>query len=157
MALSPHCRFQYLFNCSLISWFFCFKLFQEYHSSRVSNKLNPDQARHFVGSDLGPNCLQRLLTSRERDAISGQCSLDTEFKVFLTFQPFLDKKSANGYTESVVVDSYEPWHEISNNVVCVTSKASDQPAHTHSLIRAFASRLNILWVLSYWLNIIWSF
>ena len=51
----------------------------------------------------------------------------------------------------------EPWHEISNNVVCATSKASDQPAHTHSLIRAFASRLNILRVLSYWLNIIWSF
>ena len=32
----------------------------------------------------------------------------------------------------------EPVHEISNNVVCVTSKASDQPAHTRSLIRAFA-------------------
>ena len=28
----------------------------------------------------------------------------------------------------------EPWHEISNNVVCVTSKASDQPAHMRSLI-----------------------
>ena len=24
-----------------------------------SNSLNPDQARHFVGPDLGPNCLQR--------------------------------------------------------------------------------------------------
>ena len=33
----------------------------------------------------------------------------------------------------------EPWHEISNNVVCAISKASDQPAHTRSLIRAFAS------------------
>ena len=38
----------------------------------------------------------------------------------------------------------EPRHEISNNVVCATSKASNQPAHTRSLIRAFASRLNIL-------------
>ena len=43
----------------------------------------------------------------------------------------------------------EPVHEISNNVVCAASKASDQPAHTHSLIRAFAIRLNILRVLSY--------
>ena len=43
----------------------------------------------------------------------------------------------------------ESWHVISNNVVCATSKASDQPAHTRSLIRAFASRLNIPWVLSY--------
>ena len=38
----------------------------------------------------------------------------------------------------------KPVHEISNNVICATSKASDQPAHTHCLIRAFASRLSIL-------------
>ena len=25
----------------------------------VSNSLDPDQARHFIGPDLGPNCLQR--------------------------------------------------------------------------------------------------
>ena len=38
----------------------------------------------------------------------------------------------------------EPVHKTSNDVVCATSKASDQPAHARSLIRAFASRLNIL-------------
>ena len=42
-----------------------------------------------------------------------------------------------------LVKTYEPGHEISNNVVYATSKDSDQPAHTRSLIRAFASRLNI--------------
>ena len=26
----------------------------------MSNSLNLDQARHFVGPNLGPNCLQRL-------------------------------------------------------------------------------------------------
>ena len=46
---------------------------------------------------------------------------------------------------------------ISNNVVKAASKGSDKPAHTRSLIRAFASRLNIPWELSYWLNSIWSF
>ena len=51
----------------------------------------------------------------------------------------------------------EPVHEIFNNGVCATSKASDQPAHTRSLIRAFADRLSILWLLSYWMNTIWSF
>ena len=35
-------------------------------------------------------------------------------------------------------------HFCTNNVVCATSKASDLPAHTRSLIRAFASRLSIL-------------
>ena len=27
---------------------------------RVSKSLDPDQARHFVGPDLGPNCFQTL-------------------------------------------------------------------------------------------------
>ena len=27
---------------------------------RVTNSLNPDQARHFVRPDLGKNCLQKL-------------------------------------------------------------------------------------------------
>ena len=40
--------------------------------------------------------------------------------------------------------TFEPRHDISNNVVCKTSEGSDQPAHIRSLIRAFASRLNIL-------------
>ena len=45
-------------NLSNLSCFLCF-LIQEYHQS-VSNSLDPDQARHFVGPDLGPNCLQML-------------------------------------------------------------------------------------------------
>ena len=40
--------------------------------------------------------------------------------------------------------TYEPRLEIFNNVACATSKVSDQPAHMRSLIRAFASRLNVL-------------
>ena len=38
----------------------------------------------------------------------------------------------------------ETVHEISKNVVCATSKASNQPEHTCSLNRAFASRFSIL-------------
>ena len=45
---------------------------------------------------------------------------------------------------ALILLAYEPQHEISNNVVCATSKGSDQPAHTRSLIRAFASRLTII-------------
>ena len=44
---------------------------------------------------------------------------------------------------------FESVHEISNNVVGAISKASDQPAHMRSLIRAFACRLSILGVSSY--------
>ena len=38
-------------------------LFQEKIPSGIpsaSNSLEPDQARHFVGPDMGPDCLQRL-------------------------------------------------------------------------------------------------
>ena len=42
------------------------------------------------------------------------------------------------------VHTNEPVHEISKNVLCATSEVSDQPAHTRSLIRTFASRLCIL-------------
>ena len=59
--------------------------------------------------------------------------------------------------DSIFKLSFEQEHEVSNNVLCATSKAPDQPAHTRSLIGAFACRLTILWVLSYWLNTIWSF
>ena len=31
-----------------------------FNTIRVSNNWDPDQAPHFVGPDLGPNCLQRL-------------------------------------------------------------------------------------------------
>ena len=34
------------------------KFFQEYHLS--VKQIDPDQARRFVGPDLGPNCLPRL-------------------------------------------------------------------------------------------------
>ena len=44
--------------------------------------------------------------------------------------------------QSIIIS--EPQHEISTNVVCATRKGSDQLVHTHSLIRAFASPLNIL-------------
>ena len=44
---------------------------------------------------------------------------------------------------------FEPWHEISNIVVCATSKGSDQPAHTQSDHRAFASPFSIIRVSSY--------
>ena len=32
----------------------------------VSNSLDPDQARHFVEPDLGPNCLQKLSADKAR-------------------------------------------------------------------------------------------
>ena len=57
------------FKCNLIFLLFCrLQFFSKLTSSKncfrniigVSNSLDPDQAQHFVGPDLGPNCLQKL-------------------------------------------------------------------------------------------------
>ena len=48
----------------------------------------------------------------------------------------LNKSKSRGFLASSL-STYEPRHEISNNVVCATSKASAHPVHTRSLIRAF--------------------
>ena len=59
-----------LYFCRLLTVFknnFFEIFFQEYHQS--ANSLDPDQARHFVGPYLSPNCLQRSPaddTSRQR-------------------------------------------------------------------------------------------
>ena len=44
---------------------------------RVSNILDPDEARHFVGPDLGPNCLQRLSTDLAGTELNTKQLVDT--------------------------------------------------------------------------------
>ena len=84
------------------------------------------QIRPYI-PDLGPNCLQRLSADKK---INSPLQAKSFEGLFLREQSYLR--------------TFEPRHEISNNVVGATSKASDQPVHTPRLIRAFASRLNIL-------------
>ena len=52
------------FTCFFVicHFFFKFKFSKKSYRNRirVSNSLDPDQARHYVGPDLDPKCLQRL-------------------------------------------------------------------------------------------------
>ena len=53
----------YIFKLTLgmLGNFSCLLTFKSSRNSfRVSNSMDPDQDRHSVGPDLGPNCLQRL-------------------------------------------------------------------------------------------------
>ena len=70
---------------------------------------------------------------------SNSVCMDTTFKF-----NFQDYWKLNCCDTLVFPRYYELRHEISNNVVCATSKAADLPVHMRSLIRAFARRLNIL-------------
>ena len=49
--------------------FFQNKFFQKKsfrNTIRVSNSSDPDQARHYVGPDLGPNCLHKISADNRR-------------------------------------------------------------------------------------------
>ena len=95
-----------------------------------ANSLDPDQAGHNVGPVIGPNCLTLTVFLKE---LKKKMFCSKKYQQYHAHYPACHR-----------VKPIELWHEISNNVVYVTSKGSDQPAHTHSLIRAFASHLNIL-------------
>ena len=84
---------------------------------------------------LKETCFMCLLIKVDLSMLSAQKICADEEKI--------SKKHFNFYI-------IERWHEISNNMVYLTSKASDQPAHMPSLVRPFACRMNILWLLSYW-------
>ena len=56
-----HAGKSFMISCRLLIFsksFFFQKILSGIPSE--SNSLDPDQARHIVGPDLGPNCLQRL-------------------------------------------------------------------------------------------------
>ena len=49
----------FLSSADIFQYYF-FSKYSFRNNIRVSNSLDPDQAGHFVGPDLGSNCLQKL-------------------------------------------------------------------------------------------------
>ena len=66
----------------------------------------------------------------------------------IVYKYYINKSYLGFHMAKEIRDRYGPHHEISN-VVCATSKGSDQPAHMHRLNRAFPSQLTIPGLLSY--------
>ena len=62
----------------------------------------------------------------------------SRYPLFLLFSSLVKINLLRNFTLVILKTIHEPVHDISNNVVCLTSKASDQPAHMRSLIRAIA-------------------
>ena len=69
---------------------FCEKFFQKYHQSMCQTVLDPDQARHVVGPDLGPNCLQGLSADKRWQRLKklgvGGYEMPLHFKKIRTFK-----------------------------------------------------------------------
>ena len=61
--------FQFLFLNLCMLLFFSKSIFSKNsfrNTIRVSNSLDPDQAKNFVGPDLVPNCLQKISADNTR-------------------------------------------------------------------------------------------
>ena len=76
-----------LFN--IIVPYFTFWMLDFFNTIRVSNSLDPDQAKHFVGPYLDPNCLQR----QQKSPLASK-ELNTKQLVDTTFwlKPWLNKQ-----------------------------------------------------------------
>ena len=90
---------------------------------------DPDEMPHYAAFHQGLHCLLRQNRSSQNNTMNSEI-ISCDPSMYTMDHPYL------------IV--YEPVHEISNNMICATSKVSDQPAHTRSLIRAFASDLSNL-------------
>ena len=61
--------------CHLLT-FFSKLTFSKKSFRNTTNSLDQDQARHFVGPDLSPNCLQRLSADNtRRQRVSHMCEI----------------------------------------------------------------------------------
>ena len=109
------------------------------------NSLDPDQARHFVGPGLGPNCLQRLSAddnSRQRVKVQAMCMsssvylsryLQHKLKVGMCIQLRFKSVCTSALSDQSLNfppgETLNPWLPIEH-----PSKTSDQTAWMHRLI-----------------------
>ena len=84
-----------------------------FNTIRVSNSLDPDQARRYVGPYLGPNCLQRL-SADDKSLLAGK-ELNTEQFLSTTFwlKPWLKSISIGSnffqLAKVLAATNFEPW------------------------------------------------
>ena len=59
------------------------------NSTRVSNGLDPYQDQHSIGSDLDPNCLQRLSANDKQQSLLARKEFNLKLLIF--FEGILHK------------------------------------------------------------------
>ena len=82
----------------------------------VLNSLDPDQARHYVVPDLGPNCLQRLsVNNTSRQKLKGTCNT----VYFSFFQTEENSSAVNPLVTNVYLEvkyAYDVWVSMQENL-----------------------------------------
>ena len=98
-----------------------------------------DKYRHYPGPDQAPNCLQRLSANKQVAAIK-----EIVKTTFVLLTPIVVGKA-----KTTEIWPFFYHMRLQTMWYVPPAKGSDQPAHTRSLIRAFASRFDILRLLGY--------
>ena len=99
----------------------------------MSNSLDPDQDWHSVSPDLGPNCLQRLLTDVKSRLYQGRTSYMYMHNVSLNMHAQLASEAR--------LLNFVQSHHLLQNFVYASSEASGLAANMPRFIRAFAACL----------------
>ena len=82
----------------------------------MSNSLDPDQARHFFGPDLDPNCLLKLSadgTRKQRDIVNiviRYFVLILFFQVLVTYFAICNGNNAFSVSSEVVLNLKWSWN-----------------------------------------------
>ena len=99
--------------CCLLTFFFKINFFKKFFQDtiRVTNGLDPDQDRHFVGPELGPNCLQRL-SADDKSPLAQWVNVHVQ----------LSSTSSPGFGPSLLTAIYF--------ILCVCKQQSSQKTYT---------------------------
>ena len=156
----PHAMGNIILNTITVSeiWYHCQNLLDDPRSVNIiSQSYVQNVADIYILEEFLPTHRKCILSVSKFTFCVHKMYISLWIIVFIIWSGFVLSMWLCETSRLVSKHWYEPVHEISNNVVCATSKASDKPAHTCSLITAFASRLSNLWLFSYWLNTSLSF
>ena len=105
----------------------------------MSKCLDPDQAQHFVGPDLGPNCLQRL--SADDIATSGEKVQERYLVSFWDYFSYFSIKAYIGYTQMFLTVALRLL--MSANIVCFYRELKKiiQDSHRKLLVNKSSEQL----------------
>ena len=88
------------FPCMLFFSKLTFSKISLRNTIRVSNSLNPDQVRHFVGPGLGPNCKSTEIDTKTRRV--HHCIMQQCLYINLLITNTIHNKNPSIYTPEVI-------------------------------------------------------
>ena len=84
----------------------------------MSNRFDPDQDRHSVGPDLGPNCFQRFVSKRQQSLLAAKIvkrviqEIKQEDEINIVISGHLSPLSCEYFVQKMSVDYVSCIYEL---------------------------------------------